>query len=161
MTLQEKIKDETKKSMIAKNGVRTTTLRGVTAAFMTEAITKKVPDLAEADAVAVVKRLVKQRKDSIEQFTKGGREDLAENEKAELAILEEFLPKMMAREEIVKIAEAKKAEMNVTDKSKLGVLVGAVMKETKGLADGGEVKAVAGLLLACQPDHFSKNFVLV
>ncbi len=141
MTLQEKIKDATKASMIAKDSVRTMTLRGATAAFMTEAITKKVPELADADAVAVVKRLVKQRKDSIDQFTKGGRMDLVDNEKAELAVLEEFLPKTMPMAEVKKIAETVKTKMNFTDKSKLGMLVGAVMKETKGMADGADVKA--------------------
>lgn len=142
MTLQEKIKDETKKAMIAHDEVRKMTLRGVSAAFVTEAIAKKVPELGEQDAVAVVKRLVKQRKDSIDLFEKGGRADLAASEKAELAILEEFLPKMMSRDEIRKIAEKKKAELAVTDKSKLGQFIGAVMKETKGLADGADVKAV-------------------
>lgn len=142
MTLPEKIKDETKQAMIKKDSVRLTTLRGITAAFMTEAMNKKADALADTDAVAVVKRLVKQRKDSIDQFMKGGRTDLADAEKAELAILEEFLPATMPHEEIRKIAEAVKAKMGNPDKSKLGQFIGAVMKETKGQADGADVKSV-------------------
>jgi len=94
----------------------------------------------------VVKRGVKQRKDSIEQFRKGGREDLATNEEAELKILEAFLPASLGREEIKKVAEKKKAELNVTEKAKAGVLVGAVMKELKGKADGADVKTVVDSL---------------
>jgi len=86
--------------------------------------------------------------DSIEQFLKGGREDLAETEKEELPTLEAYLPQMMSIEEIRPIAEAKKAELGVEDKSKMGVLMGAVMKETKGQADGGDVKTVVEELLS-------------
>ena len=148
MTLQEKIKAETKQAMIKKDSVRLMTLRGVSAAFTTEAIAKKVEALSEQEAVNIVKRLVKQRKDSIDQFTKGGRMDLVEAEQAELHILEEFLPATMPREEIKKIAEAVKAKMGVVDKSKLGQFIGAVMKETKGQADGADVKAVVEALFS-------------
>jgi len=142
MSLQEKIKDETKKAMIAKDSVRTTTLRGLSAALTTEAIARKLPEITDDDAIPVLKRLVKQRKDSIDQFTKGNRPDLADAEKIELAIIESFLPASMSREEIMKIAVAKKAELGVTDKAKLGQFMGAVMKETKGMADGADVKSV-------------------
>ena len=148
MTLQEKIKAETKQAMIKKDSVRLMTLRGVSAAFTTEAIAKKVETLSEQEAVNIAKRLVKQRKDSIDQFTKGGRMDLVANEEAELHILEEFLPATMPREEIKKIAEAVKAKMGVVDKSKLGQFIGAVMKETKGQADGADVKAVVEALFS-------------
>lgn len=142
MTLQETIKSNIKEAMLAKDNVRLNTLRGVLAAFMNEAISKKLDALKDDEGIAVIKRLVKQRKDSIEQFTKGGRPELADAEKTELAILETYLPQMMSRDEIRKIAEAKKAELGVNDPSGLGKLVGAVMKETKGMADGTEVKAV-------------------
>ena len=85
----------------------------------------------------------KQRKDSIEQFTAGGRQDLVDSEAAELSVLEKYLPQMMSRDEIKKVAEAKKAELGITDKTKLGQFVGALMKELKGKADGADVKAVA------------------
>jgi uncharacterized protein YqeY len=72
----------------------------------------------------------------------GGR-NLAESEKAELAILEKYLPKMMSKEDIKKIAEAKQKELGITDKSKIGQFVGMLMKELKGKADGADVKEVA------------------
>lgn len=149
--LHDTIKEEIKKAMLAKDTVRLETMRSVSAAFTNELVAKKrTPQekLADDDALAVIKRLAKQRKDSIEQFEKGGRQDLADKEKQELGILEAFLPAMMSKEEIRKVAEAKKAELGIADKSKLGQLVGAVMKELKGKADGNDVKEVADEMLS-------------
>jgi uncharacterized protein YqeY len=73
---------------------------------------------------------------------------LAESEKAELSILEAYLPKMMDREEVLKIAQAKKEELGVIDKSKIGMFIGALMKELKGKADGDVVKSVVEELLS-------------
>jgi uncharacterized protein len=142
MSLKEQIKSQIKEAMLAKDTVRLGVLRGLSAAFMSEEIAKGKNDLTDEETLAVIKRAVKQRKDSIEQFTKGGRPELAETETAELKILETFLPQTMSKDEIKKVAEAKKTQLNVTDKSKLGALVGAVMKELKGKADGGDVKEV-------------------
>jgi uncharacterized protein YqeY len=106
--------------------------------------TSRMPqeELTDDEAIAVIKRAVKQRKDSIDQFTKGNRLDLVANEAAELKILESFLPQMMSREEIKKVAVAKKEELNVTDKAGMGKFMGALMKEFKGMANGDDVKAV-------------------
>jgi uncharacterized protein YqeY len=148
--IQENIKNELKRAMLAKDSVRVTVLRDLIARFTNELVAKgRKPQeiLGDDDCLTVIKRAVKQRKDSIEQFRAGGRNDLVEAEQAELKILEEYLPKMMSRDEIKTIAERKKAEMGVTDKSKMGVLIGAVMKETKGAADGADVKAVVEELL--------------
>lgn len=144
MSLHTQIKDEIKKAMLAKDQLKLTVVRGLSAAFTNELIAKgsTTPELSDEDALAIIKRNVKQRKDSIEQFTKGGRADLAEAEQAELTILEAYLPQMMSRDEIKKIAEAKKAEMGAVDKAKLGQFVGVLMKELKGKADGADVKAV-------------------
>ena len=111
---------------------------------------KRKPDemLSDEDAAAVLKRAASQRKDSIEQFEKGGRSELAEPEKAELAIIETYLPQMMGREEIEKIAKAKMAELNVSSKADSGKFIGALMKDLKGKADGGDVKAVVDSLLS-------------
>ena len=131
--------------MRAKDTVRLTTLRGMIAAFTSEVMVKggKPQDkLADEDAIIVIRRLVKQRKDSIEQFEKGGRQDLADNEKAEMKVLEEFLPAQMPEEAIRKIVEEKKEKLGITDKSKAGQLMGMVMKETGGNADGQLVKKI-------------------
>jgi len=144
MSLHGTIQSTLREAMLKRDAFKVTVLRGVIAAFMNELIAKKSADkeLSDADALAVVKRLTKQRKDSIVQFTEGGRKDLVKNEEAELAILEGYLPTMMSKADIKKTAVAMKEKLKVTDKTKLGALVGAVMKELKGKADGGDVKAV-------------------
>jgi uncharacterized protein YqeY len=143
--IRQKIKDEIKDAMIKKDEVRLLTLRGLSATVANDFVNKgikKDEEITDEDVIGIIKRLVKQRKDAIEQFTKGGRADLAQNETAEMKVLEAYLPAVMSREEIKKIAEAKKAEMGFTDKSKLGQFVGMLMKELKGKADGVDVKAV-------------------
>ena len=150
MSLHSQIKDELKIALKAKEEVRLRTVRSMLTAFTNELVaTGKKPqeELGDADVLNVIKRLAKQRKDSIEQFDAARRTDLSEPEKAELIVLDGYLPQMMSQDEIRPIAEAKKAELGVTDKSKMGVLMGAVMKETAGRADGGDVKAVVEELL--------------
>lgn len=147
--IQEQIKD----AMRAKDEVRVTTLRGMIAAFMTETMNlKRKPDvkLSDEEAIAVIRRLVKQRKDSIEQFLKGNREDLANAEKAELLILEEFLPAQMSEEKVRELVSLKIAELGVTpgDKAATGKLMGAVIKASNSQADGALVKKVVEELLA-------------
>lgn len=145
MSLHVNIKEEVKKAMLAKDALRTTVMRSISAAFTNELVAKgRKPqeELKDDEALAVIKRLVKQRKDSIEQFTKGGRQDLADQEQSELNILETFLPPQLPREEIEKVAKAKKAELNISDKAKMGMLIGAISKELKGQADGAEIKSV-------------------
>ena len=149
--MHEKIRSQIKDAMRAKDELRKEVLRGILTAFVNELVAKRrTPQeiLGDDDCMLVLKRLVKQRKDSAEQFTAGGRPELAEKEIKEIAIIEEFLPKMMSREEIKKIAIAKKAELGVTDKSGLGKFIGAVLKECKGTADGNDVKAVVEELLS-------------
>lgn len=137
--------------MKAHDEVRLSVMRGISTAFMNELVaTKRKPDqiLADEEAVAVITRLSKQRKESILQFKNGGRPDLAEAEEKELIILEEFLPEMMGVEEIKKLAEAKKAELGATDPTKKGMLVGALMKDLKGKANGDDVKNVVDQLFS-------------
>ncbi len=150
MSIQLDIKEKIKDAMRAKDTLMLTTLRGISAAFTNELVAqRKTPqdELDDASALNVLKRLSKQRKDSIEQFTKGGRMDLVENEKAELVIIETFLPKMMSREEIKKIAEEKLKELGVVDKSGIGKATGMLMKQLGSNVDGADVKAVLEELL--------------
>lgn len=144
------IKTELVEAMRAKDSIRVSVLRNLIAAFTNELVAKgKKPqdEISEEEALVVIKRQVKQRKDSIEQFRKGNREDLAEREEAELKILERYLPAQMSREEIKKIALSLKEKMGA-DKSKMGMFMGALMKELKGQADGSDVKAVVEEILA-------------
>ncbi len=159
MSLHEQIKNQIKDAMRAKDALRLETLRGLSALFTNELIAKQVKGdvpasvttLADEEATALIRRSVKQRKDSIDQFQKGGRADLAEKESAELAILETFLPKMMSCDEIKKIVEVKIAANTAAgtalDKAKIGQFIGQIMKDLKGKADGADVKAVIESLL--------------
>ena len=145
MTLHEQLKSSLKDALKAKEAVKLRTIRSMLTAFTNELVaTGKTPqDILEDDAVMnVIKRLAKQRKESITQYEAANRPELAVPEKEELEVLESYLPQMMSQDDIRPIAEAKKAELGVDDKSKLGILIGAVMKETAGQADGGDVKAV-------------------
>ncbi|MSR71494.1 MAG: GatB/YqeY domain-containing protein [Candidatus Taylorbacteria bacterium] len=144
MSLYVDIKNQIKDAMRAKDAIRLNALRNLSAALQAELVNKGTADteLKDEDSLAIIRRLVKQRKDSIEQFTKGGRPELAQDEQSELSILETYLPKMMSREDIKKIAEQKKTQMGTVDKSKTGMLMAAIMKELKGKADGADVKAV-------------------
>ncbi|MBU0973987.1 MAG: GatB/YqeY domain-containing protein [Proteobacteria bacterium] len=152
--LQVKIKTELKEAMLSKNAIKTMVLRGLLAEFVNNLIAqKKKPqeEISDTDALSVIKKAVKQRKDSIEQFGKGGRADLVNAEKAELEILEQYLPEMLSAPEIEKIARAQKMALGLTDKSKMGILIGAVMKEIKTSgadADGAEIKKIVENLFA-------------
>jgi uncharacterized protein len=142
MTIHETIKGGIPEAMKARDEVRLRTLRSLTTAMTNEVVAKKrKPDefLTDDEALAVVKRAANQRKDSIDQFEKGGRPELAVSEKEELAIIESFLPAQLSREEVEAIVKTKKAEM---PEANAGMLTGAVMKEVKGRADGSLVKEV-------------------
>lgn len=148
--MHDRIKNEIPNAMRAKDEVRLTTLRGVLAAFTNESVVlKRTPQdkLSDNEATIVIRRLVKQRKDSIEQFEKGGRKDLADNERAELEVLEEFLPAQMSEDKVREIVRRLVDEKKF-DKTKAGQLMGAVMKESGGLADGSMVKRIVEEVLS-------------
>ncbi len=149
--MQNEIKEKIKDAMRARDTIGLNVYRGISTGIMNELVAKgKTPQdtLTDEECQTVVRKMVKQRKDSIEQFTAGGRPELAEDEQKELILLEALLPSLMSKEEIKKIAEAKKAELGITDKSKLGAFVGTLMKELKGKADGADVKEVAESLFS-------------
>jgi len=147
--LHEQIKNNIKEAMLAKNTVLLETLRSMVAGFTNELVSKsRKPSefLSDEEVIAVITRLSKQRKDSIEQYKKGNREDLVKEEEAQLAILETYLPKLMEKSEIEKIAKSKKEELGVVDGTKKGILMQALMKDLKGKADGAVVKEVVDSL---------------
>lgn len=149
--LTETIRGDLTDAMRRRDEFKTTVLRGVIAAFVNELVaTGKKPDgrLGDEEAQTVLRRLVKQRKDSAEQFRAGKREDLAETEEKELEVLQGYLPAMMPEEDVRKIAEAKKTELGITDKSKAGLLMSVLMKDLRGKADGTVVKKVVDTLLS-------------
>jgi uncharacterized protein YqeY len=122
----------------------------ILAAFTNELVTQGHPPtdpLSDEDCMKVIKRLGKQRKDSIEQYVAGGRPELADDERAELAVIESFLPTQMTEAEIESRVAAKLAESPL-DPTKKGQFVGVMMKELGDTADGAVVKAVIDRLTA-------------
>jgi len=142
---QSDLKEELKNAMRAKDATKLAVIRGLLTAVTNDLVSKeRGPDgtLSDDELMTIIMRAAKQRKDSIQQFEAGGRPELAEGEKAELAVLETMLPAQMSRDEIVAAATAKAAQMGVTDKTKANMLMGSLMKDLKGKADGTVVKEV-------------------
>jgi uncharacterized protein len=149
MSLHEQIKNNIKESMKSGDKVRLEVMRGLVTAFTNELVaTGKTPQdmLTDEEAIKVITRASKQRKDSIEQFTKGGRTDLVDIEQDQLKILEEFLPKLMDVNEIEAIVKSKLAELEIKDLTKKGMFMASIMKDLKGKADGALVKEVVDKL---------------
>ncbi len=150
MSIHETLKKSIPDALRAKDEVRLRTLRSLVTALTNEVVAKKrKPDefLTDEEAVVVIRRAANQRKDAISQFESAHREDLAEPEKAELAIIESYLPARMSREEIASFAQAKLKESGVTSRAEMGKFMGSLMKELRGKADGEDVKAVVDNLL--------------
>ena len=151
LMLQDTIGADLVTAMKAKDALKVEVFRGLKAAFVNELVaTKRMPtdQLPDVDALNVIKREVKKRKEAAEAFRTGNRTELADKEEAERAILEAYLPPTMSKDEIMKIALAKKLEMGVTDKKEMGKFMGVLMKDLAGRADGGDVKdVVAGLFV--------------
>ncbi len=143
--LHEQIKSGIMEAMKAHDADKLKAYRNMVTAFTNELVAKgKKPQdfLNDEEALLVITKLAKQRKDSIEQFKTGGREDLVKEEETELKILEVFLPKLMEKSEVEGIARAKQTELGITDATKKGMLMSALMKDLKGKADGTVVKEV-------------------
>lgn len=150
MSIQLDMKERMKDAMRAKDAVRLSVIRGIISSFTNESVSLgKGPsgELTDEEALAVIRREGKKRKDAIDQYTTGGRPELAESESAELAIIEEFLPALMSEDQVRPIVEAKISELGVSDKSKAGLLMKAVMLDLKGKADGQVVKKLVDELL--------------
>ncbi len=147
MSLQQQIKENIKQAMLAKEPIKLEVLRGMSTAFMNELVAKgRKPqdELTDEEAQAVITRIGKQRKDSIEQFEKAGRADLADEEKAQYAFIEEYLPQLMSEEEINAYINTKKAEgLDTTQK---GLVMKTLMQDLKGKADGQLVKKIIDAL---------------
>ena len=138
MSLQKRIDEDLKDAMRAKNAARLSVLRLLKAALKNAAIEKvgAEGELSDVDAVAVIRKQVKQRQDSIESFEKGGRADLAEKEKAEIAVLANYLPQAMNAEELQKIVAETIAEAGATSRAQMGAVMKALQSKVAGRADG-------------------------
>jgi len=140
--LQDKIAADMKEAMRAKDAARLSTLRMLKSAVEYYKIEKKQEKLTDADVVAVIKKQVKQRQDSIEGFEKGGRTDLVEKEKAELAVLKSYLPEEIPQAQLEEIVKAVIAEVGATTKADMGKVMKAVQAKVAGRADNRLVSQI-------------------
>ncbi len=148
--LHDQIKEKIKESMLARDQVLLASYRAILAGIGTEVTGRGMKPsemLDDEGVISVITKLVKQRKDAISQFRAAGRDDLADEDQTQLDLFETFLPKMMSEEEIETFAKAKISEMGEIDKSKTGMILGALMKDLKGKADGADVKRIVDKLL--------------
>jgi uncharacterized protein len=140
MTLKERITDDMKAAMRAKDSERLGTIRLLTAAMKQKEVDERV-ELDDAMVVAIVDKLIKQRKDSIEAFTKAERMDLADKESAELTVLQAYLPARLSAEEVAAEVKAIVAELGAAGPGDMGKVMGVVKTRLAGKADMGQVSA--------------------
>jgi hypothetical protein len=110
-------------------------------------IERKVESLSDPDVIAIVQKEVKKRRDSVEQFEKGGRAELAAKEKQEITVLESFLPQALSPEELEQLVRATIQELGATSKKDMGPVIKAVQAKAAGRADGKTVSGLVGKLL--------------
>jgi uncharacterized protein len=147
MTLQERLGQEIKSAMLARDAERLGALRMLKSTIGYILIEKKTESLSDADFVSVVQKEVKKRRDSIEQFEKGGRPELATKEKQEIAVLESFLPQQLSADELEKIVRDAIAETGATSKKEMGPVIKAVQAKAAGRADGKTISQLVGKFL--------------
>ena len=147
MILQQRVNDELKSSMLARQALRTGTLRMLKAALGYAQIEKKTETLSDADVMTLIQREAKKRRDSIEEFEKAGRTEMAANEKAELEVLSEYLPKALSAEELESLIREIITEVGATSKKDMGAVMKAAQSKVDGRADGKSVSALVSRLL--------------
>jgi uncharacterized protein YqeY len=138
MTLQQRVDSDLKEAMRAKDATKLGVLRMLKSALKYAAIAKSdaEAELSDAEAVQVIRKQAKQRQDSIESFEKGGRAELADKEKEELAILNTYLPQGMSPDELAKVVRETIAELGATSKGQMGAVMKALQAKVGGRADG-------------------------
>jgi len=146
MAITEQIRAELTASMKARDAVKTSTLRMLQSALKNEQI-EKGHELSDEEALVVIRRAAKQRQDSIEQFDKGGRPELADKEREEMKFLEIYLPKAMSDEEAEVAVQAIITEVGAASKKDTGRVMKEVMARHKGLIDGKKSQEIIGRLL--------------
>lgn len=142
--LKQKLKEELKQSMLARDEIKTSTLRMLLSAITYYEIQKGGAgyEATDEDVLSVIQKEVKQRKDSIEQFRSGGREELAQKEQRELELLQKYLPEQMSEDEISQIVDEAVRQTGATSSQDIGKVMGVVMPKIKGKADGAVVSRI-------------------
>jgi uncharacterized protein YqeY len=145
MSLKQQILDDLKAAMKAKEADKLNVLRSLKAKLLEKEISERKggeASLSDEQVVEVLMKAAKQRKESIDQFEEGGRDDLANKEKFELEIIENYLPKMMDEDEIREEVKAQIEKMGATDMSDMGKVMGALMGQLKGKAEGATISKI-------------------
>ncbi len=142
MDLQEKVMAEMKAAMKAKDSVALESLRAIKSAILLAKTEKVGTELSEEDEVKLVQKLVKQRKDSAAIYQQQGREDLAEPELAQVAVIEKFLPEQLTEEEIEKVVVQTIDSIGASGMQDMGKVMGIVSKELAGQADGKTISSI-------------------
>lgn len=145
--MYERMDKELKDAMRSKDTLKLSVLRMLMAAVKNTEIAKKVNKLGDADTIQVVQKMIKEHKESISQFEKGNRTDLVDKEKAEMEILQKYVPAQMTEEELAGIVKATVQEMGAASKADTGKVMKAVMEKIKGKADGKIVNQLVMSLL--------------
>ena len=141
MSLQEKLNTDLKAAMRARDELRMLVLRSLLSSMNYAEIAKQ-KKLDDGGVIEVIGREIKQRSESIEAYEKGNRKDLADKEKAEMAVLQEYMPAQMGRDEIVSIVKAVIAEVGAKGPGDKGKVMQKLMPQVKGKADGNEVNSI-------------------
>ena len=147
MTLTERLQQEIKTAMLAKDADRLGTLRLLKSAMGYAQIERKTESLTDAEVVTIVQKEIKKRRDSFEQYTSGGRPELAEKERQEITVLEVFLPAPLSPEELEQLVRAAIQAAGATSKKDMGVVIKAVQAQAAGRADGKLISTLVGQLL--------------
>ncbi|MDW8436420.1 MAG: GatB/YqeY domain-containing protein [Chloroherpetonaceae bacterium] len=150
MTLKERINEEIKAAMKSGDKTRLETVRDIKKHIIEKETAEKRAqrgELTPEEELEVLTAMAKRRRDSIEEFEKAGRTDLAEKEKAELAVIQEFLPKQLSEEEIKEVLKRIIAEVGAATQKDVGKVMGVAMKELKGKAEGSAVQKLVKELL--------------
>ncbi len=147
MPLAERISQEIKAAMLARDADRLSTLRLLKSAIGYAQIERKTESLPDAEVVAIVQKEVKKRRDAIEQYEKGGRPELAAKERGEIAVLESFLPQPLSPEELEQLIKSAIQELGATSKKEMGPVIKAVQAKVSGRADGKTISGIVGRLL--------------
>lgn len=142
MSLREQVLADMKEAMKSKQADRLSAIRMLQAAIKNKEIEVRPNEMTEKDVLSVVKKLAKQRKDAIEEYTKAGRQDLADKEKYELTVLEGYLPEQLSKEQIEKVVSEVIEALGAKDIKQMGAVIKEVQSRTAGAADGKTISEI-------------------
>jgi len=148
MSLETKVMEQIKEAMRAKDEAALRTLRAIKAAILLEKTSGSGAEISEQDEIIMLQKLAKQRRDSLDIYIQQNRNDLAEKENEELAIIEKFLPAQLSEEELKQELQKLIAELGVTTPAEMGKVMGAATKALAGRADGKAISAMVKSLLS-------------